>query len=204
MLVQRDAKPHRLAQQRPQPVEIVANEQRERRHLERLCAARLFDGRQRQFGEMDVAGRAPRHHLPGLARRHLVERAFGDAAEGGGVAGAHWLHAAAMGRAAHHLVADAERIHDVEREQRDVRRLEHVAAGVEDEIRRRVRGGPLCALPEPRQQLVVELQPRNLLHVASPLCGSLRRRSCAAPRRRLGRAPCATRAMRNKKRGLTP
>ena len=33
-------------------------------------------------------------------------------------------------------IGDAERIHDVEREQRDVRRLEHVAAGVEHEIRR--------------------------------------------------------------------
>ena len=39
-------------------------------------------------------------------------------------------------RPAHHLISDAERIHDVEGEQRDMRRLQHIAAGVEHEVRR--------------------------------------------------------------------
>ena len=43
-------------------------------------------------------------------------------------------HAAAMARPAHHFVAGAERIHDVQTQQRNVRRLEHVAPGVEDHV----------------------------------------------------------------------
>jgi hypothetical protein len=43
----------------------------------------------------------------------------------------------------------------------DVRRLERVAAGIEHEIRQLAVGGrPLGVLPEPRQQRLVELQPR--------------------------------------------
>ena len=120
------------------------------------------------LGEIDVAGRAPRHHLPGLALRQLVERGFGDAAERGDVARAQLLNAAAMGRTAHHLVAGAERVHDVERKQRDVRRLEHVAAGIEDEIGRRspAQARLVRALPQPFQQRVVELEARNMFHIA--------------------------------------
>ena len=72
---------------------------------------------------------------PVLLCGELVERALGDAAGRGDIAGAHLHDAAAMRRPAHHLVGDAERVHDVERQERDVRRLEHVAAGIEDEIR---------------------------------------------------------------------
>ena len=50
------------------------------------------------------------------------------------VAGAKLVGAAAVGRAAHDLVVGADRIHDVEAQQRDVRRLEHVAAGVEHHV----------------------------------------------------------------------
>ena len=39
-----------------------------------------------------------------------------------------------MGRPAHHLIVGADRVHDVEAEQRDVRRLQHVAAGVEHHV----------------------------------------------------------------------
>src|SRR5580700_5322164 len=85
-----------------------------------------------------------------------------------------------MGRAAHDTIADAERVHDVERHERDVRRLEHIAAGVEHEVRWRV--GPLPSLPRKRgrirwglalpqalQERVVELQPRDLIDVARDL-----------------------------------
>ena len=73
---------------------------------------------------------------------------------------------ATMGRPAHHLVADAERIHDVERQQRDMRGLQQVAAGVEDEVRRGVAAlivaaaGSRDPLAEPRQNVVVELHAR--------------------------------------------
>src|SRR6516162_10378648 len=72
-----------------------------------------------------------------------------------------------MGRAAHYLVGYAERIHNVEREQRDMRCLEHVAAGVENEIRR-LRSvvlralGALAPLPQPLQRRVIELDARQL------------------------------------------
>ena len=105
--------------------------------------------------------------------RQLVERALGEAAERGEVARAQLLNAAAMGRAAHDGIADAERIHDVERKKRDVRRLEHVAAGVEDEIRRRVGRGARCVLPEPRQQRVVELNARHRMDVARDLAKTI-------------------------------
>ena len=42
----------------------------------------LLDRRQRHLGELHVAGRAPRQHLPGLALRELVERVLGEAAGG--------------------------------------------------------------------------------------------------------------------------
>ena len=91
-----------------------------------------------------------------------------DPAEGFGVASAQLLHAAAMGWTAQHPIGDAERVHDIEREQRDVRRLEHVAASVEHEIglRLRLRGVGPRALAEPFQQFVLELQPREMVDVA--------------------------------------
>jgi hypothetical protein len=100
-------------------------------------APRVFlDGRQRRLGELHLARRTPGQHLSGLAVSELVQRTFGDATGSGDIAGAHLHDAAAMGRAAHHLIGDAEGVHNVERKQRDVRRLEHVAAGVKNEIRR--------------------------------------------------------------------
>ena len=66
-----------------------------------------------------------------------------------------------MGRPAHDVVSDADRIHNVEGKERDMRRLEHIAAGIEDEVRLGVavcRGRPIGALAEPLQQDVVELQ----------------------------------------------
>ena len=84
------------------------------------------------------------------------------------IARPHLHDAATMAWAAHHLIADAERIHDVEGEQRDMRRLEHVAAGVEHEIRRLARcGGRGRFLAEPRQHLIVDLKLRQHRYVAS-------------------------------------
>ena len=98
----------------------------------------------------------------------LVERIAGDAARYFNIAGARLNDAATMAGSAHHIIGDAERVHDVERQKRDVRRLEHVAAGVEHEIGafaglgRRTAVQPLAdALAEPRQIGVVELHARQ-------------------------------------------
>ena len=89
------------------------------------------------------------------------------------VAGAHLHHAAAVRRAAHHVVGDAERIHDVEREQRNVRGLEHVAAGVEDEVRNRIRRAVAAGLlAQPREHLVAELHLGNVRDLARDLAKS--------------------------------
>jgi hypothetical protein len=167
MAVQCDPHRHGLTQQRPQSVEILADEQREWRHFERPRTARLFDRRQCRLGELHLTRRTPRQHLPALAARKLVERAFGDTAGCRDVAGAHLHDAAAMRRSAHHLIGDAERIHDVEGEECDVRRLEHVAAGVKNEIRRLFCATRLLgALPQALQQCVIELDARQMRDLA--------------------------------------
>ena len=126
------------------------------------------------------------HHdstCPLLLCDSLSMRALAEAAGGRDVADAHLHDAAAMGRAAHDLIGDAERIHDVERQQRDVRRLEHVAAGVEHEVGF-LAGHAAClgALPQPGQQRVVEL---HLRQMRRPRRATLRKAS--TPSRR-----CAT------------
>src|SRR5712692_10089974 len=184
MAVEREAHRNARFQERPQAVEVLAQEQHERSHLERLRPARLLDRRQGGLGELGVAARAPRHHLAGLAARELVHGALGHAARGRDVAGAHLHDPAAMARPAQHLVGDAERVHDVERGERDVRGLEHVAAGVEHEIRRlpsltlpRLRGaregGAGRRLAEPGQQLVLELHLRDMGDLARDLAVAL-------------------------------
>ena len=82
-----------------------------------------------------------------------------------------WLGAAAMGRPAHHLIVGADHVHDVEAEQRDVRRLQHVAAGVEHHVRQfGARRFLRRLLAEADQRLFGQLQPRQ--HARRP------RRSC--------------------------
>jgi hypothetical protein len=87
------------------------------------------------------------------------------------------------------MIDDAERVHDIEREQRNMRSLEHVAAGVEDEIRRRT--GPRSIvgfLPQTREQLVVELHARDVGDVAGDLAEAFH--APAAALRRLILAAC--------------
>ena len=95
----------------------------------------------RRLGELHMTARAPGQHLTRLAAASLSMVFVSEAAGDLDVAGAHLPDAAAMARAAHDMVGDAERVHDVEGQQRDMRRLEHVAAGVEHEIRRVTSGG---------------------------------------------------------------
>src|SRR5947209_18807957 len=77
-----------------------------------------------------------------------------------------------MGRSAQHLIGDAERVHDIEGKKRDVRRLEHDATGVEDEIRRRV-GLRGAFLTQSRQELIAELHLRDMDELARDLAEAL-------------------------------
>jgi hypothetical protein len=136
MAMERDPHRHARAQQRPQPVELRAQEQDERRHLERLGAARALDRRQGELGELHEAARAPGQHLSALALGELVHRAFAEAARCFDITGPRLHHAAAVRGASHDVIAHVDRVHDVEGKERNVRRLEHVAAGVEHDVGR--------------------------------------------------------------------
>jgi hypothetical protein len=72
-----------------------------------------------------------------------------------------------MRRATHDVVAHVDGVHDVEREQRDMRRLEHVAAGVEDDVGR-FRGGALRArvLAEACELRIGQLHLRKMRDIA--------------------------------------
>src|SRR5215510_1586085 len=81
-----------------------------------------------------MAAGAPRDHA-GLPLGEFVERVRCDAPGDIGVAGAQLNNPATMRRAAHHTISHAESVHNVERRQRHVRRLEYIAPGVEHEVR---------------------------------------------------------------------
>src|SRR5258708_36371612 len=133
--------------------EPAVEESHERRHLERPRATLSFDRRQRRFRELDVTARTPGDHLAGPGVRQLLDRVRAHAPGHFDITGAQLRDAATMAGSAHHLVGDAERIHDIEGKQRDVRRLEHIAAGVKYEVRR------LGAPPYPTPLLTPPLQP---------------------------------------------
>src|SRR6266852_8131064 len=124
----------------------------ERRHFERAGAAHALYRGDRDLCELHMAARTPRENLAGLRLRQLVERVGGKAPGGFGVTGAQLKDAAAMARAPHHAIVGAQRVHDIEAQERDVWGLEHVAAGIEYKIRRVVscffgrRVGWLCGL----------------------------------------------------------
>jgi hypothetical protein len=140
----------------------VTQELDEGRQLERFGAALPLKRRQRRLGELHIAARAPGQHVAGLRAREVIDGAGAHAAAHLDVGGAQLLHAAAMARAAEHPVADTEPVHDIEREQRDMRRPQHIAASVEHEIRQLVAGRRRCTpLTEPLQRGVVELQLRQ-------------------------------------------
>ena len=67
-----------------------------------------------------------------------------------------------MARSVHYLVADAERIHDIEGKQGNVRGLEHIAAGVKHEVRRLDgRGNRRRFLAKSFEHFRIELQARK-------------------------------------------
>ncbi len=68
---------------------------------------------------------------------------------------------------AHDTVGDAYRIQNVEREKRDVRRLQHIAAGIKDDLGRfRFLDFGERVLAEARKLGIAQLHPRKRHHVA--------------------------------------
>ena len=135
-LLQRDALRHRMHEERPQIVEPLGKELGDRVQIERHRAKRLSVGRQRHLADLDLAARAPRDDPRRARSRQPLDRVVADPAGGLGVALFELLDAAAGRGAAHDLIGDAERIQHFEHEQRDMRRLDHVAAGIEHDVRR--------------------------------------------------------------------
>ena len=100
--------------------------------------------RHHDLAELDVARRAPRQHA---RRARGGEAGHGVAADAPGrlhVARPELEDAAAVRRTAEDLVARADAVEDVHAEQRDVRRLHHVAAEVEHDVGRGTRSSA-CA-----------------------------------------------------------
>ena len=117
-------------------------------------------------GELHVTAGTPRQNLAGLRVGQLLDRVRPQTAGHFDVACAQLHDATAVTRPTHHVIADTECIYDIKRKQRDVRCLQHVAAGVEYEIwrltRLRHRDG---FLTEPLQHLIIELQAGKHTHV---------------------------------------
>ena len=108
-------------------------------------AERFRVRRQRELADLDLAARAPRDHARGARARQPLDRVESNPARGLRVALLELLDAAAGRDAAHHLVGHAERVEHLEHEQRDVRRLDDVAAGVEHDVRGSVAYSPARA-----------------------------------------------------------
>jgi hypothetical protein len=86
------------------------------------------------LAELDVARRAPGEDAGGTRGRESRHRVAAHAPGAPGIAGAELDHAAAVRGAAEDLVGGADPVQHVQTEQRDVRRLHHVAAEVHDHV----------------------------------------------------------------------
>ena len=84
-----------------------------------------------QLVEILGAGRAPGQHLGGARLAEALEGAMAHALVGRQVGLLELVDAAAMGGAADHVEVELERVEDVHDVQHDVRRAQHVAAGIE-------------------------------------------------------------------------
>ena len=127
-------------------------------------SARLLHRRQRGLGELHVTARAPGGAAPDLPCASLSMVLCAMRPEGRDIAGSRLHDAAAMARAPHHLIADADRVHDVEGIERDMRRPERVCSRgrTRNPAAGRARPAPPWALVQPPQQIVVELQAGNV------------------------------------------
>src|SRR5690349_7597796 len=134
VLMQRDSEGYRPTQLWPQILKAIRQKQHERCHLERPRPAHLLDRRQCRFRELYMATGAPGDDA-GFSFGKLVERICGDTSGYFDITGACLNDAAAMAWASHDLIGNPKRIHYIERQKGDMRRLEHIAASIEDEVR---------------------------------------------------------------------
>jgi hypothetical protein len=65
-----------------------------------------------------------------------------------------------MRRSTHHPVADAERIEDIEAQQSDMRGLQDIAAGVEDDVGNLLLAARRRLLAQALEDRIGQLQPR--------------------------------------------
>ena len=164
MLVQPHALAHRVSHQRPEHIQALCQEPHERRHIKPRIRLR---GRG-DFRELHLARRAPRQR-PRCCRCQAVDRAVRNPPRCCQIARSELQHAATRGRPAHHPVAHPHRVHDIQRQQRDMRRLHDVAAGVEYHLRRIL---AVVVPAKPGQRFRRKLQTRQdahaLRHPAKP------------------------------------
>ena len=161
--------------QRAEIVEPALQPEHEGREVEGRIAG-PFMRLQRGFPEMDLAARAPGQHLVDAGLGEPVDGAPRQVGEFLQIARAELVDAAAIARPAAHRVLDPERVQDVEAEERDMGRLEDVAAGVEDRFRPLRLGRERVDLAQPRQQVGRKLEtaerPHALAHRAELLAAA--------------------------------
>ena len=164
--VERHPPPDGVRHQGSEPVQPVGDVFDEWRQPERLGPLNVGEGREGDLPELGLAARAPREHLPGAGAAEPLDRVEPDPPRALGVSRPVLEYPAAARWPAHHLVADPERIEDVEAKERDVRGPQHVAPGVEDDVGDG-RGQPFAAPRpriDPRQQVRRKLHPRKDAH----------------------------------------
>lgn len=114
------------------------------------------------------AGRAPGQDLGRARLAEALEGAMTHALVGRKIGFLELVDAAAMGGAADHVEVEVERVEDVHDVQHDVRRPQHVAAGIEEDVGRPPLGRHQDALQRLRRKLHAGQQPHRLRHVPEP------------------------------------
>src|SRR5271167_2643340 len=162
-LVQRHTLLDTVPHQPGERLGMVGEKHQKRIEIERPHAKPGLIARQCHFADLHLTARAPRQHRGSPGRGEPVDRRVADPRGIVEIAFAELVDAAALPRATHDLVVDAEKVEGVEAQKRDVRGLQDIAAGIEDHIRRvpaRRRGLSSNAC----QGLGRQLQPRQDTH----------------------------------------
>ena len=145
---------------------MVGEKHQKRVQVERPRAKAGLIARQGHFADLHLAARAPRQHGRGPCRGEPVDRRIADPRGVVEIALAELVDAAALAGPAHDLVVDPEEIERIEAQERDVRGLQDVATGVEDDIGRALaRRRRLTS--DAGQGLWRQLQPRQDAHAAA-------------------------------------
>src|SRR5687768_3464064 len=128
-----------------------------------LQGERCLRARQDDLAQLDIASGAPGEHAGSAGAGESSYRVAADSSGCLGIAGAILNDTAAVCRTAEDFVARADSIQDLQAEQRDMRRLENIAAKIHDDIRRRfgIRAG---GSRDPGKQISRELDPGKHFH----------------------------------------